>query len=146
MSEEFNFPFDAIMDEIRERCVAWAMAGADAAPIIIKSKASFEKLDVDGNTMPDKKPRPPHNPTNHPDVLLYDTGDMFDKSRWVSIPTETGAICRYSPPDHYLYVIPTRAWVTSDKINEGAAQDIAETVWEAANGTVFRRSDPFEGI
>jgi hypothetical protein len=112
-----------------------ALSVAEVAPQIIKDQAMLENEDVDGNQLAQKKPRPPKNARNFPNLPLIqnDTPDMMANERWSH--ERTGPLeetITYDPPDHLQYLIDKapeaggRRWILPDKINPNARQKIME--------------------
>jgi hypothetical protein len=138
VSVEVQFPDDfedQIMGLIQKRVDA-ALSVVTQVPDIVRFKAAVDNEDVDGKQMPLKKPRPPRNPKNHPNAPLVDTGNMMDKSRWTTERVDQfTAQAIYTPPAYFVYVGEQgRAWLTYNKMNESAREEIRQAMRDAARG------------
>lgn len=125
----------AILTAIQTQFVDAALEVAKEVPSLIKQEVMLNNRDIDGNSMPDKKPRPKGSPTNNPGVPCVDSGNMLDNSRWViEQVSESEVDVIYSPPEYLQYLIEKapeaggRKWITPDKINDDVRALIEEKI------------------
>jgi hypothetical protein len=108
---------------------------AEEVPQIVKDQAILENEDVNGNQMPQKKPRPVNNPKNFPNLALVVSGNMMDHTRWrIDDVSETQRNVVYTPPDYFEYVLEKRPWISDEKINPNALAIILQRMRELIEG------------
>ncbi len=122
----------AIMAVIDQR-IQKVLDVAPNLPQQIRFTAVFRNIDVDGNPMPYKKPRPKGLPTNNPAIPLIQTGDMMDPARWHQEQVDPHFIdIIYSPPPYFDYVVAQgRPWMTRSKINDEVRRNILQMMRRA---------------
>lgn len=156
-----DYRFDAhnletAADETIRQLVSRILSVAPQVAQLIKDSAVLENIDVNGNQMPQKKPRPKNHPRNNPGLPCIDTGDMMDNSRWLVQQIDPTTVwIAYEPPEHFKYLIEKdpdsggRPWMTEDRINADVRASIEEMCILAMSGDAprgFDRQDVPEGF
>jgi hypothetical protein len=129
--EEFA---QAMLDAIKAHVEPVLQSVADMAPAVIKDQAMLENEDVDGQQMPQKKPRPKRSPQNFPNLPLIqnEDPDEMNNSRWSNEKTADFEVTvTYQPSDHHGYLAEKgRDWLNADAMNPNARAKLEQALRE----------------
>lgn len=131
----------AVMDAIYRKIDAAIAIGTTELPKQIQQTALGDGVDIDGQPLRAKKPRPKNHPRNNPRATLVgeDVGQdhMMSLSRWSFDRVDAySANVIYDAPDYYQYVIESRPWLTPDRMNESVRLSIEALMRAAIEETI----------